>query len=363
MHKIEVNESILNKIFDNIKLGAILTDFNLNILFINPKAIQLLELDNLNYTHKSLYSLFPLFIKEKINPILSQVLTSKIEVTHNIDINIGNESNLIPRILRIFISSFILEVSIINITIHDISSEQNIEILKKNLIRNISHELKSPLFNIQSILETLIDYYDNLEKNEQIEFLNIANQEILRLTRLVNKTLDLSKIEKLNEFKNETININTIIQQLLNTYQFVAKTKHIEFYLEIDKIHLIEGNPDLLFQVMSNLIDNAIKFTAHSGQIVIRVFTYQHNIKYNRRFFHQIKNKTTLRIEVSDNGIGMVPAKKLSLIETLSNPKSNFYTFPGLGLSIAQNILGKYSTRIYFRSINLVGTTFWFDLF
>nr|YP_010336316.1 two component sensor kinase [Goniotrichopsis reniformis]UNJ14722.1 two component sensor kinase [Goniotrichopsis reniformis] len=365
MNTIELQEERFRNLIKKINHGIILIDTKQNIVFINKKACSLLSKKNLTCLGEPLDKILAASIQEKIKPILLEILGSSLNRTYILDVTLTNSYNLYdPRILRFSVSSLSLKHVEISLFIEDVSYEYKLKMLKKDFARNIFHELKSPLFNMQSILETLIEYYDNLSKSEKIEFLNLANTENLRLSRLVNTNLDLMKLERQFKLSLNDINLIQTSYEVTRTYCLITKSKNIELVVETNQINLIKGDFDLLFQVFSNLIDNALKFTNHSGKIIIRIFNYKNNNVVKPRFFTDINSKDYIRTEISDNGIGISQEKKKLILDIINKPEESFYNFPelGLGLSIVQTILKKHSTQIKFKSESTVGTTFWFDL-
>nr|YP_010336513.1 two component sensor kinase [Rhodospora sordida]UNJ14919.1 two component sensor kinase [Rhodospora sordida] len=368
MAKSELWEQRLRNLIENIAHGAILLDLDLNILFANKNAIDMLGWKTPNFIGESILNMLSNSIKDKLFTSLSDILSYSIPLTREVEVSIQNTPDLENKpTFRFFIKTFVdhsQSISGVSVTIEDISKETGLDIMKNQFIQNISHELRSPLFNIQSFLETLIDYYDQLPKQEKIDFLNIANQEVLRLTRLVNKALEIAKLGSKYKYQFEAVNIHSIAYQLINSYQFTAQDKNIGLSLELEEVSSVIGNHDLLFQIISNLLDNAIKFTSDSGHIVIRIFAYKHTNLGHRKFFDQTSITSFIRTEISDSGVGINAKRERFVLDTVFNPQKEFYSLKeiGLGLSIARDMIQKHSSKIYFRSEPKVGTTFWFDL-
>ena len=118
---------------------------------------------------------------------------------------------------------------------------------KSQFISNVSHELRTPLFNIKSFIETLQEYGDSLQPEEQHEFLETANRETDRLTRLVNDMLDLSRLESGKTYPLEPVDIVQPIEQVIRSHSLNARDKGIELIHEISSnLSPIFGNYDLL---------------------------------------------------------------------------------------------------------------------
>lgn len=359
-------QKILNCI-GNIAFGAIFLDLNLKILFANSMAIHILDWKNTEFLEKNILSCLSKTTEEKLSPILTKLSSCNRPLNEKVDIPAKDENNQSQ--LYFFLNSF-LDESQTNIEGIIITIQQNFGAdysphhIKFKFIQNISHEFRSPLFNIQSVLETILDYYDDLSRNEKVELLHLANQEVFRLSRLVNRTANFNQLNSKREYQMQNVDIVSIAQQLINLYQFSAHSKNIYLSLELENSCSIKGNYDLLFQVIANLVDNAMKFTKKSGKIVIRIFEYKPTKQISPKFFKNINSNTFIRTEISDNGIGINMSKTAYSLENILLPTNTLLSFPsvGLGLTIVQDIISKHCSKIYVKSESNVGTSFWFDL-
>ncbi len=260
----------------------------------------------------------------------------------------------------------------IAMTVQDITREVELNEAKSNFISNISHELRTPLFNIKSFIETLYEYGEDLQESERREFLEIANRETDRLTRLVNDVLDLSRLESCRIYQMDAVDLHQAVEQTLRTYQLNAKDKGIELNQEVDPdLPPVLGHYDLLLQVLANLVGNALKFTESGGQISIRAYvleekTTQHKDSASGKYNHlpASRQSPAVRIEISDTGIGIDSEDQQAIFERFFRVENRVHTLEGtgLGLSIVRNIIDKHHTKINLVSEVNVGTTFWFDL-
>ena len=245
----------------------------------------------------------------------------------------------------------------IAITVQDITREAELNEAKSRFISNVSHELRTPLFNIKSFIETLHDYGEDLSEADRNEFLETANRETDRLTRLVNDVLDLSRLESGKAYRFESIELAQPVEQTLRTYQLNARDKGIELRQEIaPDLPAILGNYDLLLQVLSNLVGNGLKFTPSGGRVVIRVYQLDSTQSH--------KLASPIRIEIADTGLGIAPEDQATIFDRFFRVENRVHTLEGtgLGLSIVRNIIEKHHSTIHLVSEVGTGTTFWFDL-
>jgi two-component system sensor histidine kinase NblS len=237
---------------------------------------------------------------------------------------------------------------------------------KSQFISNVSHELRTPLFNIKSFIETLHDYGDDLSEAERREFLETANNETDRLTRLVNDVLDLSRLESNRRFEFQATDLLPAIEQTLRTYQLNARDKgiHLAFDVEPD-LPPVRGNYDLLLQLFANLVGNALKFTESDGTVMIRAYlTGQPLPRPDEQGLQIVRALPTVRVEVCDTGMGIDPEDQDAIFDRFFRVENRVHTLEGtgLGLSIVRNIIEKHQSRIHLVSEVGTGTTFWFDL-
>lgn len=222
--------------------------------------------------------------------------------------------------------------------------------VKRELIANVSHDLKTPLTMIKAYSEMIRDLSgDNKEKREQ--HLQVIIDETDRLTRLVNDMMDLSKVESgIVTINKENINFSELASSLIDRIKLSnIDTEHnIEY--SIPKDLYVYADKTKIEQVLYNLIINAIK---HSGEgkrnILVKVTATQKRVK----------------VEVIDDGVG-ISKEDLEHIWDRYYKASESFTRnvqgSGLGLSIVKNILIKNSSDFGVESEIGKGSNFWFDL-
>nr|YP_010335923.1 two component sensor kinase [Tsunamia transpacifica]UNJ14329.1 two component sensor kinase [Tsunamia transpacifica] len=362
MENIQVSRQKIEILISNIPDGVILLDNELKIIFINSNALQILN--HKNSIQNDIQDFLPSNLLEDLFPLFLEMSQKIVVSSKKLELDfvlLNQESKKIQFLITPLIEIVSEESYFDGILL--ILKEVESHYIKNQFISNISHELRSPLSNIQSFIETLLELYSDLSDKQKIEFLSIANIETQRLTRLVNNILKLSKLESDYQYQFEKIHIKSMVEQILKVYQLIAQDKEIILSLEIENpTYIMMGNYDLLFQVIYNLIDNAIKFNKLHGNITIRVFA--HKKPKNTNFFSRNNFNRLFRIEISDNGHGINIHRKRYLFERIDNLKNIFQSLDGIGfgLSITKNILKKHSSEIFFQTEANVGTTFWFDL-
>ena len=370
----------LDTLVSTIVDGAILLDTNLNLLLVNPTARRMFVWDSKNVIGENILEILPSELTEQLQTPLKQMMEQNTSVSDELEseYQTAEDTPLQPRIspgeYRISISqpiSRIVRVLLtqvfdqhretlkgIAMTVQDITREVELNEAKSQFISNVSHELRTPLFNIKSFIETLSEFGEDLTETERKEFLETANHETDRLTRLVNDVLDLSRLESSKTYHLKGIDLSQLIEQTLRSYQLNAKDKELVLKKEVEpNLPLILGHYDLLLQVMTNLVGNSLKFTPSKGMIVIRAYHFKTKSK-------QFNNKSCVRVEISDSGIGIAPEDQAAIFDRFFRVENRVHTLEGtgLGLSIVRNIIDKHHSRINLISEVGIGTTFWFDL-
>ncbi len=147
----------------------------------------------------------------------------------------------------------------------------SVENVRRSFIANVSHELKTPMTTIAGFIDGILD--GTIPPEKQKHYLGIVSQEVKRLSRLVKTMLDLSRIDN-GELRLHTSRFditNTVLITLLSFEKRIEEKKIEIRGLEDSESLFINGDPDMLHQVVYNLIDNAIKFTNVSGYIEIKI--------------------------------------------------------------------------------------------
>lgn len=139
--------------------------------------------------------------------------------------------------------------------------------MRRNFIANVSHELKTPMTTISGYIDGILD--GTIPQREQSQYLKIVAQEIRRLSRLVSSMISLSKIDSgdLSVNKQNFVIQDTVFSVLLGLESRISAKKLNIFGLENDEDTVIFGDKDLIYQVVYNLVENAVKFTPEGGDI------------------------------------------------------------------------------------------------
>lgn len=230
------------------------------------------------------------------------------------------------------------------IVAHDISELKRLEQVRKDFVANVSHELKTPVTSIKGFTETLLDgaYKDT---NSLLSFLEIIQTESNRLEMLIKDLLDLSRVEKADfQVNAKPTDMKEVIERAEELIQQRLKEKSIRLETEIRPV-IVQGDPDRLIQVMTNLLVNAITYSTSDTTIRIELF----------------KQGNEAVIHVKDEGIGIEPSEIHRLFERfyrVDRARSRNSGGTGLGLSIVKHLLEAHQGRVEVESTVGIGTTF-----
>ena len=214
--------------------------------------------------------------------------------------------------------------------------------LKSAFLANMSHEIRTPLNAIVGFSRIIAESTDAEERKNYYDIVEANNE---RLLQLINEILDLSKIEAgMVEFTIAPMRLHLLCNEIYNALKFRCPMGVELVYEASDEDIVIEGDKNRIFQVVSNLIGNAFKFTTNGS------VSYGYRRKGNEIEFH-----------VSDTGIG-IEADKLSKVFERFVKVNNFAQGTGLGLSICKTIIERLGGTISVSSEMGKGTTFLFTL-
>jgi len=218
--------------------------------------------------------------------------------------------------------------------------------LKTEFISNVSHEIRTPMSSIQGMSE-ILQQGKIKDKEKQAELLNLMTDECSRLSRFLHNILDYGKIEqRVKSYAFQKTDIRSIIEQVLKMFDYRLRSlaflvqKHIP-----QKPVLLNIDPDAIHQALTNLIDNAIKYSYPKREISIRI----------------IEKSQEVDIQVQDKGIG-IPEKEqtkiFSAFYRMSEPQNVATKGVGLGLSIVKHIMEAHGGEIRVHSKKGEGSTF-----
>jgi two-component system, OmpR family, phosphate regulon sensor histidine kinase PhoR len=283
------------------------------------------------------------FIYEKIRPIYKTI--------HNLKAPKGKE-NKQPETNGDMISSVNQQVmKWVEDNKEEIDNLRKTEAYRREFLGNVSHELKTPIFNIQGYILTLLDGgLDDPTINK--EYLLRTEKSINRMINIVQDLETIANLETGEQKPRITrFDMIALVKEVFNFLEITAKKRNITFYFDknYEKPVVVAADKEKIRQVLTNLLDNSVKYGNENGSTKVSFFDMDENVL----------------IEVTDNGIGVAPQDIPRLFERffrIDKSRSREQGGTGLGLAIVKHIIEAHQQTINVRSTQGVGTTFAFTL-
>lgn len=237
------------------------------------------------------------------------------------------------------------------VILQDLTTVRRLETVRRDFISNISHELRTPLASLRAVVETLQD--SALEDPPAARrFLGRAERELDTMTQMVEELLELSRIESGRApLRLAPTAVSAIVSLTLERLRAQAERGAITLHVDLPPdLPLVLADVERVQQVLSNLLHNAIKFTAEGGQVTVGA--------------EATDDGDMIRITVQDTGVG-IPAKDLPRIFERFYKSDRARTRrpgAGLGLAIARHIVQAHNGRIWVHSREGQGSAFYFTL-
>ncbi len=325
--------------------GVLIVDEAMYVLLYNQALKKLLDLDQamLNRPCNDVIR------SDELRQGISLVLQSGKSVTQELTLMQGNLSqyfqiHLVPLVMTEGIDGCVA-------IFHDMTTIRRTEKMRRDFVANVSHELRTPLSAINGYAETLLDGALS-DPDVARDFVRVIFRHSQRLSQLVADLLDLSKLESL-DFEPELapVTLKPLIHKVHSMVESNVQGKNLMFFIHLpDDLPKVLANLSNLEQVITNLVDNAIKYTHEGGTIAVSAFETDNGM---------------IQINVSDTGIGIEAKHIPRLFERfyrVDKARSREMGGTGLGLSIVKHIIQYHGGDIWVESEVNKGSTFSFTL-
>jgi len=359
IHKLE-NENNQNRaIWDSMVEGAIAVDKDSKVVSVNPAVEKIFSVSKEEVEGKLFLEAFR---NNDISELINNVLKKGELISTELDLVWPLERTFLCNASPMFDGSTTLSINAEHsrgienntisgclVVIHDITEIRRLERIRSDFVANVSHELKTPLTSIKGFVETLLEGALSDKENSR-HFLEIIQEHVDRLNNLINDLLDLSQVES-RQIKLNTVefNLKDLTDEILSAFKSHLKKKGLEVKNDLHTGLSVKADKDRMEQVLTNLIDNAVKFNKEKG--FIRIYCEELNDK--------------IKVTVEDSGIG-IPAKDIPRIferfYRVDKARSRELGGTGLGLSIVKHIVELHGGSVGVESTEGLGSKFWFVL-
>ncbi|MCR9248512.1 MAG: ATP-binding protein [bacterium] len=266
-----------------------------------------------------------------------------------VEFELADESQGAERILRVRVRG-LGDLGFV-VGIDDQSRLKRLESMRRDFVANVSHELKTPLAAIKGFVETLRDDPE-MPTEVRVRFLDRVMAQSDRLNSLVGDLLTLSRLDEFEHGPEgfKPCDVAVVVADTIRDLASLADRKTIDLQADLAPGPLfVQAEREGLRQVISNLVDNAIKYTPESGTVAVSLG----------------HNADEIRLEVADTGIGLSPEDQERVFERfyrVDRARSRELGGTGLGLSIVKNTVRRLGGEVGVRSAVGRGTTFWVTL-
>ncbi|MEQ1563415.1 MAG: ATP-binding protein, partial [Nitrospiraceae bacterium] len=238
---------------------------------------------------------------------------------------------------------------------HDITELRRLENIRKDFVANVSHELRTPLTSIKGYIEALLDGAKD-DPGTSTKFLEIILKQSDRLNLILEDLLQLSKIESGQIlFKREPLQIQRVIERTLAMIKPLADKKGHRLLSFIARdLPAVLGDEDRLMQVLSNLLDNAVKYTPGNGTITVAAHPVADDLE-------RPTIVTALELSVTDTGLGIPEQDRPRVFERfyrVDKARSREMGGTGLGLAIVKHIVEGLGGRVWVEANAPTGSRF-----
>lgn len=226
---------------------------------------------------------------------------------------------------------------------------------RRELVANVSHDLRTPLASIQGYLETLLMKDAVLTADERLEFLHVAHRHSRRLSHLVTELFELAQLDSGSvKLQAENFSLTELLQDVVHEFELQARERNITLRLDGTDVQ-VHADIGLIQRVLENLVFNALRFTADNGEICLKLEQRAEQVE----------------VAVIDNGCGIAAADLSQIFDRhyQVTPAADAVVNPeveadgsGLGLAIVKRILELHNSNIEVQSELTKGTTFSFAL-
>jgi two-component system phosphate regulon sensor histidine kinase PhoR len=344
-------EAVLNVLRDPV----LVTDGFNEIVMANPAAAEALGFGLEDAQHKPIEQLVG-------DRRLCQIIADALEhgstaecrhVEHEIKLEAaGEEAGMVYDVALSSFENHKAEVAGVVTVLHDLTRERELSQMKTDFVSKASHELRTPLSSIRAYVEMLVDG-EAADEASRTEFYQIIQNETDRLGRLIDNMLNISRIEAgIVQIERENVDVRNLIDRAMSTIEPQAREKSITLNTRVSAVDLsLEGDSDMLYQVVLNLMSNAVKYTPEGGRVTVAADS---------------DNLTrSVVVSVSDTGLGIPPDALPKLFEKffrVDNYK-RVAKGTGLGLSLCKHIVETvHRGQIGVESKLGMGSKFWFTI-
>jgi two-component system phosphate regulon sensor histidine kinase PhoR len=339
MDELSREKSKLQTIFDKADDGFIVVDKESQINLINPAALHLIKAEASQIIGKTIIEAT---LNHDLSKLVERVIKTNTAGSLQIELPKGE-----PTFLNVYAAP--IEPTGALVVMHDITEAKRIDAIRRDFVSNVSHELRTPLASIRVMAET-IALRGKTHPHVSEEFAQKIISEVDRLTAISNDLLDLAQIEAgRRNIRSEEFVLKETVETAIAGLVPKAEQKAIELSIRIPDHIVVNADKGAVHQIITNLVDNAVKYTRPSGSITITA----------------TESNGWVSISVADTGIG-IPQEDIPRIferfYRVDKARSRESGGTGLGLSIVKHLVEMQGGKVNVESQLGKGSVFTFTI-
>ncbi|NOZ73029.1 MAG: GAF domain-containing protein [Chloroflexi bacterium] len=339
----------LETILAGIGDGVLVVDAELRLVLMNPVAAQIFALGIIPTAGTPIHQLLPNHaLIDFLAEVKNQPTTAAIR-----EIELTPLGHRDPQIYQALAAPLMVGASLQGIAtvLRDITSQKELEKMKSNFLSVVSHELKTPLHSIKGFVDIILMNKTGPITEIQRDFLETVKQQTNHLQRMIDDLLEFSRLESGRvSLRLSPVDIPVVVEAVVDKLTPLADTAEVTLInLVPENLSTISADPWRLEQVVTNLVDNAIKFTPVQGTVTILAE----------------EREDVIQVSVQDTGIGIPPGQHERVFDRfyqIDGGVNRLYKGTGLGLTICRHIVEHHGGRIWVESDYGHGATFHFTI-
>ena len=344
---------LFGRMLESMQEGVLVLDRDLRILLVNPALRDMLLLGG------DIVGRMPIetIRNTELQSVLDGAASSGEPASGEMEI-----AGLRPRRFMVHATPLTGEPRGLVAVFVDVTEIRRLESMRKDFVANVSHELRTPITAVRSAAETARRTIES-DPEAAMRFVDMIERNARRLQELVEDLLELSRIEsKQVRPQTEPVDVAPVAEQVLTVFREAGERKRLKMAAVIPRsVRPARADRRAIEQVLTNLIENAVKYCPEGAAITIRISdpeTAEHKAEH-------VPVSRTIRISVEDTGPGIEPKHLPRLFERFyraDKGRSRDMGGTGLGLSIVKHLVEAMDGKVGVESTPGKGTTFWFTL-
>jgi two-component system phosphate regulon sensor histidine kinase PhoR len=337
------NRNQLASVLAGLAEGVVALDADQKVLHINDAALSMLGLRGEQVTGDY-------FSDIRVGNDIRQVVNTAIAETVSLSSTVRLDQQVIECSCVLMKAENAGESGGIILVLEDITERLRLEKVRSDFVANASHELKTPISAVRGLIETIIDD-PQMPKDTFQSFVERIRRQTIRLDRIVQELLQLSRFDSSEREKNVSrLELGGLLRQVCQAKLMDAEDAGVDLQLDLqEKLLEIDGEAEAINQLVTNLVDNALKYSREKGLVQLRLS----------------RVGAMARIEVEDNGIGIAQDEIQRIFERfyrVDRARSRDLGGTGLGLAIVKHIAQAHHGRVTVKSQLEQGSVFAVDI-